>query len=92
MVICAEALLPLAITAIFTTGGPHNSKHAKWGEETKDVLQEAGLRACGEVGGRKRKDLFSRDVGRERGGYLLCKNHTVTIWLRYTNIFSSTTR
>ncbi|CAM9174754.1 unnamed protein product, partial [Laminaria digitata] len=31
MIICAEALLPLAITAIFTTGGPHNSQHAKWG-------------------------------------------------------------
>eukprot|EP00904_Undaria_pinnatifida_P011388 jgi/Undpi1/737/HiC_scaffold_10.g04201.m1 len=31
MIICAEALLPLAITAIFITGGPHNSQHAKWG-------------------------------------------------------------
>lgn len=31
-VVCAEALLPLAITAVFTTGGPHNSEHAKWGE------------------------------------------------------------
>lgn len=32
MVVCAEALLPLAITAVFTTGGPHNSQHAKWGK------------------------------------------------------------
>ncbi|CAM9782649.1 unnamed protein product, partial [Ectocarpus sp. 12 AP-2014] len=31
MVICAEALLPLAITAVFTTSGSHNSEHAKWG-------------------------------------------------------------
>eukprot|EP00903_Cladosiphon_okamuranus_P012613 g11801.t1 len=31
MIVCAEALLPLAITAVFTTGGPHNSEHAKWG-------------------------------------------------------------
>lgn len=38
MVICAEALLPLAITAIFTTGGPHNSQHAAWGEDTRDTL------------------------------------------------------
>ena len=35
MVVCAEALLPLAITAIFATGGPHNSSHAKWGEDTR---------------------------------------------------------
>ena len=38
MVICAEALLPLAITAIFTTGGPHNSEHAAWGKDTKETL------------------------------------------------------
>ena len=32
MVVCSEALLPLAITALFATGGPHNSEHAKWGK------------------------------------------------------------
>ena len=43
MVVCAEALLPLAITAIFTTGGPHNSSHAKWGEDTRGTREKAGL-------------------------------------------------
>lgn len=68
MVICAEALLPLAITAIFTTGGPHNSSHAKWGEETKAVMQEAGLRACGEVGGRGTRNTFEGCREGEGGG------------------------
>lgn len=36
-VVCAEALLPLAITAAFATSGPHNSKHAKWGEPRGQV-------------------------------------------------------
>lgn len=44
MVICAEALLPLAITAIFTTGGPHNSSHAKWGEDMYERMRNPGLR------------------------------------------------
>lgn len=43
---CAEALLPLAITAVFTTGGPHNSEHAKWGESgeklTRTIAQGGG--------------------------------------------------
>ena len=32
MVMCAEALLPLAIAALFSTGGSHDSPHAKWGK------------------------------------------------------------
>lgn len=44
MIICAEALLPLAITAIFTTGGPHNSSHAKWGEDMYERMRNPGLR------------------------------------------------
>ena len=43
MVISAEALLPLAITAIVTTGGPHNSTHAKWGEDTYESVSYTHL-------------------------------------------------
>ena len=38
MITCAEALIPLAFTAIFTTGGAHNSQHAKWGENKRVVV------------------------------------------------------
>ena len=43
MVVCAEALLPLAITAIFTTGGPHTSEHARWGEQKREIREMTGL-------------------------------------------------
>lgn len=48
MVICAEALIPLAITAVFTTGGPHNTEHAKWGERRMYVCskQLSTVAAC----------------------------------------------
>ena len=42
MIICAEALLPLAITAIFATGGPHTSSHATWGEDTHERMKSQG--------------------------------------------------
>ena len=44
MIVCAEALLPLAITAIVTTGGPHSSSHAKWGEDMHGRMMSPGLR------------------------------------------------
>ena len=47
MVTCAEALLPLAITAIFTTGGAHNSQHAKWGENTRVVGRKVKFKGGG---------------------------------------------
>lgn len=46
MVVCAEALLPLAITAVFTTGGPHNSAHAKWGEYLMVISNEGNAKMC----------------------------------------------
>ena len=48
MVTCAEALLPLAITAIFTTGGAHSSQHAKWGENKTVVGRKVKFKG-GEV-------------------------------------------
>lgn len=35
MIVCAEALIPLSITAVVTTGGSHVSEHAKWGKKQK---------------------------------------------------------
>lgn len=49
---CAEALLPLAITAVFTTGGPHNSEHAKWGKSGEVHMSDrAGGVMVGAKGG-----------------------------------------
>lgn len=47
MIVCAEALLPLAITAIFATGGPHSSGHAKWGEDTQEMMTFPTVKARG---------------------------------------------
>ena len=47
MVTCAEALLPLAITAIFTTGGAHSSQHAKWGENKTVVGRKVKFKGGG---------------------------------------------
>lgn len=33
MIVCAEAVIPLSITAVVSTGGSHDSAHARWGEE-----------------------------------------------------------
>lgn len=72
MVICAEALLPLAITAIVTTGGPHNSSHAKWGEKHPRNDQEPGLKRGRE--GRQTRNIVSRDVRGGGGGGYSCKS------------------
>lgn len=58
MIVCAEALLPLAITAIVTTGGPHSSSHAQWGEDMHGRMRSPGLETGGKpttlsVGGKE---------------------------------------
>lgn len=38
MIVASEAVLPLGITAVITTGGSHDSGHAKWGESTIHIV------------------------------------------------------
>jgi len=62
-VVCAEALLPLAITAVVTTEGSHNSQHAKWGELSSSWV---GLRREKEGRARERRPAWKRTEGGHR--------------------------
>lgn len=46
--VCSEAVLPMSITAIVTTGGSHKSSHARWGKEGGEGAgRGAEEQACG---------------------------------------------